>query len=619
MACAFLLLVVLATFGRLLGAGFLSYDDPQYVLNAHVLHGLTWDNLRWAFTEAHYANWHPVTWLSHMADVALFGAAPGWHHLTSVVLHGLNAMLLLLLLEDTTKAFWPSLATAMLFAIHPLHVESVAWIAERKDVLSMFFALLTLMAYVRYTRSRSRVWLAGTLLLYALGLMAKPMLVSLPILMICLDHWPLGRTCRPWGRSMARLVWEKGPFLLMAAAVCVITVVSQAGSRVTSTESPFGHNLLNALASYGRYLGMTLLPMDLAAFYPALPPGRLAWLAAVSLAALVVLTWAALRQAWERPYLLAGWAWFLVALVPVAGFLPVGAQSIADRYTYLPLVGVFAALSWLGSDVLRRWRVPRGLAAALLGLLAAAGMARSWVEAGYWKDDRTLFTRDLAVVGNNAVAHLCLGLGWYRDGAREEAVREFRETVALVPGHGLAWYWMGEALLGLGREDEARQAFGAVWSLEPENYRAILRLGPILMRQGRYGEAIAPLRAYIALEPRRLEQEPDARAQKVGTREARRMLGLILRQLARPEEACAELQAAVQADPQEPGLLLNLGLALREAGRRQDALEQFRRCVALAPASSAAHLEFGRELGLAGRVQEAAREIQVARSLGARE
>ena len=604
LACAALSLLVLLVFGRLGGAGFLTFDDPQYVLNPPVSRGLTWENLRWAFLETHFDNWHPLTWLSHMADISLFGASPGAHHLVNVAFHAANAALLLTLLEEATGDFWPSLATAALFALHPLHVQSVAWIAERKDVLSTCFALLTLLAYVRFARAGRRRDLGLALALYALALMSKPMVVSLPILMLCLDHWPLARAGSRW-----RLLAEKWPFALLALGTCIVTVVAQKGAIVRAVEVPFHFNALNAFVSYLRYLGRTFWPFDLAAFYPPLPQGRLPLLGLASLAALAGLTWAAFRFGKRRPWLLSGWVWYLAALLPAAGFVQVGMQSMADRYTYLPLVGVFLALSWLGAEAVRRGTVPRGLAAGLLLLLGGGLMARSWVECGYWKDDRTLFRRDLQVVGDNATAHLCLGLDALQRGAREEAVAEFRASVTCAPTVALPWFWMGEALLGLGREAEALEAFRADLNLEPDNYRAILKAVPALLRAGRLEEAVLLLRHYIELEPARLAGEPDAAAQLVGTREARMMLGLALRKLSRPEEACAAIGEAVRARPGDAGALLNLGLALREAGRRGEALERLRRCVDLAPGSALAHLELGAELRHAGLFREAAGEL----------
>jgi protein O-mannosyl-transferase len=459
---------------------FVQLDDPAYVTeNPNVLGGLTLEGLSWAFTTGHAANWHPVTWLSHMLDVQLFGVAAGAHHLTSLALHAANTLLLFGLLVLLTGALWRSALVAALFAVHPLHVESVAWVAERKDVLSTFFMLLTLWAYAGFVRhvgpaataggataGRSRrVYYALMLVVFALGLMAKPMLVTLPFVLLLLDVWPLERLNPAWPR-----VREKLPLFVMAAASSIVTfVVQQRGGAVTPFEvHPFSLRLQNAVVSVVAYLRDALWPAGLTVLYSfpsAVPPEQVA----ISLAVLAVVSLAAYRLARREPYLLVGWLWYLGTLVPVAGLVQVGVQARADRYTYVPLIGVFIMVAWgLAALVGRRPRLRMVVSAAAIGAIVGCAVTAR-VQAGYWTDSVALWTRATMITLH---------------------VDEFEAHMSL-----------GTALGNQGRVDEAREHFAEAARLRPESDAAHCSLGIALARSGRLTDAVRELNEALRLNP----------------------------------------------------------------------------------------------------------------------
>jgi len=440
--------LVLAIYAPVRHFDFVQLDDPAYITeNPHVLRGLTLDGVRWAFTTGHAANWHPLTWLSHMLDAELFGVAPGPHHLTSVLLHALNTLLLFGALLRMTGAVWRSAVVAALFGVHPLRVESVAWVAERKDVLSALFWLLTLRAYAGFAAPaepaaprRGRRY-ALALALFALGLMAKPMLVTLPFTLLLLDWWPLGRL----GRTGAwPLVREKIPFVALAAASSAVTlIVQERGGAVSAVSSePFALRLENAVVSLVAYLRDMLWPAGLTVIYP-FPESVPAWQAAGACLVLGGISLAAWRLARSHPYVPVGWLWYLGTLLPVAGLVRVGLQARADRYTYVPLIGIFIAVVWGGAELAARAgaRFPRrpALPAAAPALLAAASIlalaAAARHQVGYWKDNVTLWTRAtvLTLRVDEFEAHMSLGAALAAQGRSGEALRHFAEAVRLRP------------------------------------------------------------------------------------------------------------------------------------------------------------------------------------------
>jgi tetratricopeptide (TPR) repeat protein len=465
--------------------GFVAYDDPGYIQeNPVVKLGLTADGVRWAFTTWTIANWHPLTWLSHMLDVQLFGVEPAWHHRENVLWHCANTLLLLAFLGRTTGGWWRSALVAALFSVHPLRVESVAWISERKDVLSTFFFLLALLAYAAYARRQGALRYLAVALAFALGLLAKPMVVTLPALLLLLDVWPLRRL--PAGRLSATALWpllrEKLPLFALSAVSSAVTFLAQArGGAVRSVVGlPFSARAANAVVSAASYLGKTLWPTDLAVLYPHpgyRPGGIPAWKVAFATALLLGITAIALREVRRRPYLLAGWGWYLVTVLPVIGLVQVGQQGMADRYTYLPLIGPVFAAVWAAAEGAEKLRMPRAAlaVAGLVLVLGAAWIAR--VQVGYWRDTLTLFDHATRVTEDNRIAWKNVGSARFERGEPAEALAAFAEATRIDPEDPDLWFDQGMALSALGRYREATSRFEQAIRLEPSDGESWFNLG----------------------------------------------------------------------------------------------------------------------------------------------
>jgi tetratricopeptide (TPR) repeat protein len=487
--------------------GFVPVDDDVYITaNPAVLQGLTRAGAAWALTATLGGSWHPLTWLAHMADVSLFGVDPAAHHLVSVGLHAANAVLLLLLLARLTGRLAPSAVVAGLFALHPLRVESVAWAAERKDVLSALFLLLALLAYVRHAARPGPGRYLAVAALFALGLCAKPMLVTLPLLLLLLDGWPLGRfRAEPPGR----LLLEKAPLLALSAAASAVTYFAQrgAGAMGLAGEVPAGGRLANAVVSYAAYLGKALWPVDLAVFYPYPAGAHPAWRVGAAVIALAGLAGLALAGLRRRPWRAAGLLWYLVALVPVVGVVQVGAQAMADRYTYVPLVGIFLALTWEAAAAarIRGGRTPAA-ALAVAALLACALLTRRQVAV--WRDGETLLVHALAVTRENWVAHYSLGAAREREGRTAEAVAEYEAALRIRPGYVWAENNLGRLLALAGDLPGAIGHLEAAVRGAPRSALPRLNLGLALEAAGRAGEAAAQYAEAARLDP----GDPVARA-----------------------------------------------------------------------------------------------------------
>jgi tetratricopeptide (TPR) repeat protein len=564
-----LLIVTFAVYSQVSHFGFLNYDDNEYILkNPVVRSGLTPAGLMWAFTTGYAANWFPLTWISHMADCEIFGLHAGWHHLTNVFLHALAAMLLFAFLERATSSFWRSAFVAFLFVLHPLHVESVAWVAERKDVLSAVFWFLSLLTYVRYAErtTAARYWLVFAC--FALGLMAKPMMVTLPFVLLLLDVWPLRRTL-----PMAQRIREKLPLFALSAVVSVITFhVQQAGGAVKALSVfPLGSRVENALLSYVWYIEKTVWPSNLAVHYP-FPLQISVWQAAAAGAVLAVITVLVLRARPERPHLAVGWLWFLGTLVPVIGLVQVGLQAHADRYAYIPMVGLAIMLAW---------SVPPNRSMAVVGAAVCLCFAAlTGAQLGYWPNSEILFRHALDVTPINGVAEHNLGAAIAEDPDRQfEALPHLREASHLMPDSAAVHTDLAGALARTRQSAESLEEFRAASRLEPNLASGHYNLGNILVKNGRIAEAIAEYQLALRIEP------DYAQAQR--------------------NMAAAERDRAL--------LYWTAGISLTKEGRVQEAIRAFEECLNTQPDHAEAHNSLGRLLSdMPGRLPEAISHFKAA-------
>lgn len=606
-----LALVTLAVYAPVARNGFVDYDDPAYVTqNAHVRAGLTYDTVAWAFRSGEQSNWHPLTWLSHALDATLFGVEPAGHHLVSAAIHALNAALVLLVLHTLTGATWRSAFVAALFALHPLHVESVAWASERKDVLSTLFGLLAVLAYLRHVARPGTATRLAVPALFALSLMSKPMLVTLPFVLVLLDLGPLRR----WNLA------EKAPLFALSAASSVVTwLVQRAGGAVSDLDAlPFVARVANATVAYAAYLLRTFWPVDLGVLYPlrsAIPAGEVGASLAV-LAAITALAVAARRRA---PYVLLGWLVYLGTLVPVIGLVQVGQQAFADRYTYVPLLGIFAIVAWGAHDLLgARPRTRAALAAAALAACAALTVR----QIAFWRDSTTLFERTLAVTRDNAVVHNNLGGVLFRGGSVERAVAHFEAARRIRPDYTAALSNLGVASASQGRLGEAIAHFREALRLRPDHVEAWLNLGDALRKDGDRDGALAAVREARRLRPkdpaidafaRALENLPDSAAPAAPS-PARPAFerGNALRNEGRLGEAEAAYREAIRLDPRHDAARNNLGILLAMSGKADDAAAEFLAVLRLNPRDAAAHLNLGVLRAKQGRRDDAAGHFEEA-------
>ncbi len=519
--CLALVVVTALVYGQVVGFEFVNFDDPGYVIdNPQVTGGVSAENIGWAFTSGYQANWHPATWLSLMLDAQLFGLNPAGYHATNLLLHVLNTVLLFWVLRRMTAAMWPSALVAALFALHPLHVESVAWVTERKDVLSLFWGLLSVWAYVAYCGSgrRSRYVLAAVCL--AIGLMAKPLLITLPFVFLLLDYWPLDRVAR---QRATALLLEKVPFFLLVVASSVATYLAQSRQGAVAEDAvvSFALRLANAVVSYVRYLGKMFWPQDLSILYahPNMPGGTpwAAWQVIGAALLLVAVSWLVWRYRQHR-FLTVGWLLYLGTLVPMIGIVQVGTQAMADRYTYLPLIGIFVAIAWGGAAMVPRVdtggrrqkprKKPPGrtpllgkvlAAVAVLALVVYAGVTRQ--QTRVWRDSLTLGFHAVAAGPTSPKIHYNLGLALSQAGRYDEAVPHYRDALRLKPDHAKAHNNLGKNLFQLGRHEEAIASCRRAIHIDPEFALAYVNLSAVLAAVNRLDDAIEARRAVARLEP----------------------------------------------------------------------------------------------------------------------
>jgi len=561
LVCGFLFFAVVLIYVQTLGHSFVFYDDLDYVRNnVHVRRGLTFSSVSWAFQTTAESNWHPLTWLSHMLDCQLFGLNPGGHHLTNLLLHAANSILLFVLLKKMTGALWRSAVVAALFAVHPLHVESVAWVAERKDLLSTFFFLLTVLAYVRYARRPGWKIYAAVFLLFALGLMAKPMLVTLPFVLLLLDYWPLERIrvaessrLSQYLPTIRRLITEKIPLFALSALSCVVTVYAQRPALQSLNDIALSARIENALVSYVKYLGKTVFPEGLAVFYPYpadIPEG----VTLLSAAILVFITIEVLRVAKARRYLPVGWFWFLGTLVPVIGIVQVGEQAMADRYTYIPLIGVFIVFVWGAEDIRSLLRVNAkaiGTAtAAVLSLLAFL----SFNQAGHWKNNVTLFEHAISVTKDNYLAHNNLAAALGAEGKLDRAAAHAAEALRINPNYVSPRLNLAVIAQEKGDTERAVELYREALGLKPDS-KARIGFASALMAKGDFEEAGEQLLLALKDDPKNAS--------------AHNSYGLYLLFKGNPQGAVACFKNALLLNPDSVSARKNLEVTLKALGRRQ--------------------------------------------------
>jgi Tfp pilus assembly protein PilF len=570
-ACIWLILItaVLLVYWQVGDHEFINYDDNAYITdNAQVQKGLTSKGIIWAFTTSHTGNWHPLTWISHMLDCELYGLNPEGHHLTNVLFHMANAILLFVVLRWMTGAIWRSGLVAALFALHPLHVESVAWVAERKDVLSTFFWMLTMVAYVHYVNRPGGKRYLLVLITFALGLMAKPMLVTLPFVLLLLDYWPLNRfkpravtgsvEDQPLGfrnsgddkSPILKAVMEKTPLFLMSLFSCVVTVMAQQGAGAISTLQivPFKLRIANGLVSVVAYMGKMIWPQDLAVFYPHPVSDLQIWKPVVAGLFLLILSTVALWVAQRCRYVLVGWLWYLGTLVPVIGLVQVGEQAMADRYTYVPLIGLFIVVVWGFADLVKGWRSRRWVVSVSAAVMVLTLMAGSWLQVTHWKNSIKLFKHALDVTTNNYVAHYTLGNALALQGNLTGSVSHYNKALQIHPNFAEAHNNLGNALALQGNLTGAISHYNKALQINPDHAEAHRNLAVGLDRQGRHQEAIQHYAEVLRISPHDAQSHNN--------------LGVALAEQGRLKEAVAHFTEALRIDPHFKEAQRNLDLSL---------------------------------------------------------
>jgi Tfp pilus assembly protein PilF len=649
--------IVWIAFGRTLQHAFVNYDDASYIYgNPRIINGLAPGNIEWAFTHVHASNWHPLTTVSHMLDCQLYGLQPWGHHLDNILLQAAAVIFLFLALRRLTGNLWASAFVAALFAVHPSRVESVAWVAERKDVLSGVFFALTLLAYARYARSERFSFSRYTtvLALLALGLMCKPTLVTVPFVLLLLDYWPLDRTQksdtvaaplrgalkRPttaWlhRSSWPRLVAEKIPFFVLSAASCVATILAQKEAFAPMRAVPLQERFANAVVSYVQYLGQALCPAHLAVLYPYPEGGPHIVEVVLALAFLLVVSVIFLR--WHRPYpfALTGWLWFLGMLVPMIGIVQVGSQPRADRYTYLPAIGLYTLATWGAMELFKTWRHKRQVSAVAALLIIGVLITRSYFQTAYWRDSETLWRHTVDVTHDNYIAQNNLAGALQERGQLDEAIVHYREAVEMKPDIAQVQSNLGNALVQQGKVEEAIVHLQKALQIDPAYAEAYNYMGNGLMKKGQAAEAMGYYQKAVELNTsyadaqnnlgaaflrngqveQALAHYKQAVAMKPGSAEMQFNLGNALARKGMWADAIACYQAALSAGPdpvKAARVRNNLGGALERIGKPDEALEQFIKAVQLNGSYPEAHCNLGRILAQRGQRDEAVAHLREA-------
>jgi Flp pilus assembly protein TadD len=596
-----LALSILLVFWQARNFDFINYDDNHYVsANPHVLTGLTFDNVIWAFTTGQEANWHPLTWLSYMFDCSLFGPRPGLMHLENVFLHLANTLLLFAVLKKMTDTLWPSAFVAALFALHPMHVQSVAWIAERKDVLSTLFWMLTLLAYASYVKRPTAVRYVAALVIFALGLMAKPMLVTLPFVLLLLDYWPLSRfdvqTANTSGRYrrksipdrravLYKVIIEKIPFFILSAVSSTITFLVQQSSGTVADINilPLQSRIANAFLSYAKYMGKLFWPQNLAVLYPLNISGIVFWQAAICALLLLGISFFVIYFRQARRYLPIGWFWFVGTLIPVIGLVQVGTQSLADRYTYIPYVGLFIMLAWSIPELLSGWSYRKIAVGILMPIVIIAVAVCAYHQVSYWNNSTTLFSRAIEVTQNNYVAHCNLAKDLRNHGKTVLAIEHFRKAYQIAPNYPDTVNGLGAALFDHGDIDQAIEYFQKAIQVKPESPYPRNNLGFAFEKQGKLNEAVTYFTQAVQLKPD-WPEPTNALAWLIATH---------------PEIKNRDINEAIYlagracelTSNKNPAFLATLAAAYAAAGRFPEAVDTAHKAVTIADAANQPHIK----------------------------
>jgi len=615
--CLFLVVVTLAVYWQVLDNDFVHYDDGVYVTeNLRVHKGVTFDNLTWAVTSSLASNWHPLTWISHMIDCQLYGLNPKGHHLTSLLFHVANTLLLLLILVRMTGALWQCSFVAALFALHPLHVESVAWVAERKDVFSTFFMMLTVWAYLLYVKKGKVRRYMLVVLFFVLGLMSKPMLVTLPFILLMLDFWPLGRLCHihescnvVTGQQtnerldIFRLLWEKVPFFALAVVSSIVTfIVQERGGAVKLLELySIQTRIINAFVAYIEYIMNMIWPVKLAVLYPHPGNSLPLWKGVVAGLVLVLITILVIRKARKIPYLAVGWFWYVVTLIPVIGIVQVGSQAMADRYTYITLIGLFVIIAWGVNDLLSKWphrKISFGiLAAILLSIL----IVLTWKQVQYWENSITLFKHTLKHTSNNAIIHNNLGVAYNDSGKYKEAIEELKQAIRIVPDDAMAHSNLGVAYNDSGKYKEAIEVCKKSIRINPDYAKAHFNLGVAYGESGMYKEAIEASKKAIKIDP--------------DYAMAHSNLGIAYGESGMYKEAIEASKKAIRIDPDYAKAHYNLGYAYLSSSMHKEAIDVYRQVIRIEPDSAKAHFGLGYAYVLSNDRDSAIEQYKILKSL----
>jgi protein O-mannosyl-transferase len=648
--CIALVLAVFAVFWQVSTCDFVNYDDLGYITtNQNIHHGITLESLKWAFTTGHSSNWHPLTWISHMIDVELYGLKPWGHHLTSLLFHAANSALMFLLLRRLTGKIWPSAFVAALFALHPLRVESVAWVSERKDVLSTFFWILTVGTYARYVQEPAKraKWFALSLFFYALALMSKPMVVTLPFILALIDIWPL-RRIELSKFDLAKLrpaILDKLPYLLLAVSSSVVTFfVQQKGGAVSSLDSlPVSQRIENMFVAYVRYIGKTFWPTKLSILYPH--PGQWPWWEIIaSILVLLAITALVVRKFRSRPYLLVGWFWFLGMLIPVIGLVQVGIQSMADRYTYVPIVGLFLIATWLALEFIQNRTALTSIAVVALGVCCIL----TPIQVSYWKDSEKLFLHAVNVTDENYLAYNNLGYYLSNKGEPQRAMEFYKKALEIKPNYEDAHNNLGYCLAGQGKYLEAIEEYKKALGINRKLTEAHNNLGNALSNIGELDAAIHEYTVAIEEDPKhadahnnlgialamkgRLDEAVDHFQQAIRYKEnyasAHSNLGnayavqgnTLLSQgktaeaQKKFEQAITEYQECLKSNQNDSQPHNNLGNVLAQLNKMDEAIREYRKSIELKNENPEAHFNLGFALVKVGKVAEAETEYRTALS-----